>query len=70
MDNIFTYLVDLPDGVDEAVLPCLEGYTIYLDNRLSPEGREQAYNHALEHIINNDFEKFDVEKIENDRRES
>ncbi len=64
MDNVYTYLVDLPDGIDEAVLPCLEGYTIYLDNSLSPSGLERAYYHALEHIANNDFDKTNVNKIE------
>lgn len=69
MDDFYTYLVELPDGIDEAVMPCLGGYTIYLDSRLSPDKMEQAYNHAMEHIANNDFEKSDVNEIENERRE-
>ena len=71
MDNVYVYYVQLPDGIDEAVLPCIDGYTIYIDSRQSKAEMEQAYNHAISHIINNDFEKFDVEQIETeaDRRE-
>ena len=64
MDDIYTYLVELPDGIDEAVLPCLGGYTVYIDPRLSHEQQEEAYKHAIWHILNNDFEKFDVQEIE------
>ena len=46
------------------VTPCLAGYTIYINDKLSPEGRREAYRHALHHIVNNDFEKTDVNKIE------
>lgn len=66
MDNVFVYYVPLPEGIDEAVLPCFDGYTIYIDSRQSSSGMERAYEHALEHIINNDFEKFDIQEIEND----
>lgn len=71
MDNVYVYYVQLPDGIDEAVLPCIDGYTIYIDSRQSKVEMEQAYKHAISHIINNDFEKFDVEQIETeaDRRE-
>lgn len=64
MDDIYTYLVELPDGIDEVVLPCLGGYTIYLDSRLSQDKMQQAYDHAVCHIENNDFEKSDVQEIE------
>lgn len=71
MDNVYVYYVQLPDGIDEAVLPCIDGYTIYIDSRQSKAEMEQSYKHAISHIINNDFEKFDVEQIETeaDRRE-
>lgn len=72
MDNVYVYYVQLPDGIDEAVLPCIDGYTIYIDSRQSKAEMEQAYKHAIGHIINNDFEKDDVGQIEDDadRRES
>ena len=64
MNNVYTYLVDLPDGINEMVCPCLSGYTIYIDDKLSPEGRRDAYRHALFHIMNRDFEKSDVNETE------
>lgn len=64
MDNIYVYLVDLPDRVNEMVTPCLDGYTVYLNARLSYAGRVRAYHHAIRHIERNDFEKYDVQKIE------
>lgn len=66
MDNVFVYYVPLPDGIDEAVLPCFDGYTIYINSRQSSSGMERAYKHALDHIQHNDFEKFDIQEIEND----
>lgn len=63
-DDVFVYIVDLPDGVNEMVAPCLAGYTVYINDKLSPEGRREAYRHALYHIINHDFEKSDVNEIE------
>ena len=64
-DRIFTYLIDMPTKVHEAVCPCADGYTIYLNARLSKERQEEAYNHAMKHIANNDFEcKEDVQTIE------
>ena len=58
------YLVDLPDHINEMVTPCLDGYTIYLNARLTYAGRVSAYHHAIKHIERNDFEKDDVQTIE------
>ena len=63
-DNIYVYMVNLPSGINEAVTPCGDGYTIYIDDKLSPEGKRRAYSHALYHITNHDFEKSDVNAIE------
>jgi len=46
------------------VTPCLDGYTVYLNARLSYAGRVRAYHHAIRHIERNDFENDDVQKIE------
>ena len=64
MDDVFVYIIDLPDNVSEMVVPCLDGYTIYLDAHLSSLEALDAYNHALNHIRNHDFEKSDVQQIE------
>lgn len=66
-NNIYVYLTRLPgNGIREVVLPCLDGYTIYLDERLTHEQQVKAYHHALWHIRNRDFEKDDVGRIENE----
>jgi len=64
MADTYTYLLDLPDGVNEMVCPCLDGFTIYINARLDHEHQQQAYRHALRHIERNDFEKEDVGAIE------
>ena len=64
MVDIYTYIVPLPDGINEAVMACAGGYTVYIDDRLSPEGRIRAYNHAIRHIQEGDFEQEDVQEIE------
>lgn len=64
MVDIYVYIVDLPERVDEMVTPCLDGYTVYLNARLSYAGRVKAYHHAIRHIERNDFENDDVQKIE------
>ena len=61
--DIFVYLVDLP--VREAVTPsgpC--EYTVYINARLSEEGRQAALLHALHHIENDDFSKATAEEAE------
>lgn len=57
MDDVFVYLVDLPHSVKEMVTPCLGGYTVYINARLNDEQQKKAYQHALKHIRNRDFEK-------------
>ena len=60
MDNVFTYIVSLPDNVNEMVTPCADGYTIYLSDRLDSFAQRKAFLHAVGHILNRDF---DTEKI-------
>lgn len=64
-ENIHVYLVPMPERVHECVLPCQDGYTVYLDEKLSHEQRIEKYKHAVdEHIAKNHFEKADVQTIE------
>lgn len=67
-EPVFVYHVPLPDGVSEIVLPCLDGHTVYISDRLGYEAQIEAYRHALRHIKNRDFEKYNVQEIENDAR--
>ena len=64
MDDIFVYLVDLPPKVAEMITPCENGFTIYLNARLSYQDRIKAYMHALRHVERNDWTKEDVQQIE------
>lgn len=64
MDKIYVYLIDLPTKVHEMVTPCADGYTIYINAKLSQEGQQEAYDHAMWHIDNRDFEKEDVQAVE------
>lgn len=41
-----------------------DSYTIFINARLSHEGQLRAYEHAMRHITQNDFEKHDIQSIE------
>lgn len=69
MGDVYIYIVDLPDRVDEMVTPCIDGYTVYLNARLSYAGRVRAYLHAMRHIERNDFERANVQEIETETHE-
>ena len=62
--DVFVYKIPLPKGVNEVVLPCEGGYTVYISSRLSPEKSQEAYEHAVGHIENDDFDKICVQEIE------
>ncbi len=66
--NIYHYIVKLPDGVNEVVMPCSSGFTIYTADRLTYEKRKEVYKHALKHIERNDWELDDVQEIETESR--
>lgn len=55
MDDLFVYLIDMPDGMNDGVCPCDDGYNIYIDKNLLREQMVEAYQHALIHIKNQDF---------------
>ena len=58
-------LINFPNSGHEMVVPNEDGsYTILINARLSNEGQLQAYAHAMEHILNDDFEKQDVQVVE------
>ena len=70
MVDVFTYLVELPDQIEEMVVPCLDGYTVYIDQNLTAERRVSAFRHALRHILRGDHEKADVGQIERENNEA
>ena len=55
-EEIYHYSVSLPDNCNEAVRPCLDGYTVYTNNRLSRDGELRAYLHSIDkHILHEDL---------------
>lgn len=64
MEGINVFMMDL-GSIKECVTPNEDGsYTILINDRLSYEGRLKAYQHALRHITNRDFEAENVQMIE------
>ena len=60
-------VMNLEYGIHEQVIKNNDGtYTILLNARDSHETRIASYSHALRHINNRDFEKYDVQQIEAD----
>lgn len=39
-------------------------YTIFIETSLSKKSQQEAFLHAMKHILGNDFDKVDVNKIE------
>ena len=67
MANIFVYLIDLPEGINEMVASGIDSFTVYIDRKLSNEKRLEAYNHALKHINMGHFDidcDLDVNEME------
>ena len=63
--GVFPYLSgDLPDGIHEMVTPCADGYTIYINARLDREHQMKAYHHALQHILNGDFDADNIRSVQ------
>lgn len=58
-------IINFPNGGNEMVVKNEDGsYTILINAKLSDRGRIEAYEHALKHIENEDFEKMNVQEIE------
>ena len=59
-------LIQFPNKrVRESVVINEDGsYTIFIDASLSHEEQKEEFLHALKHIMNEDFSKDDVQKIE------
>lgn len=68
MDDLYIYLIKMPRGIHEAVLPCDGGYTIYLDQNLTGEQLIRAYDHAISHIENGDFYNEDLSVSQKEMR--
>ena len=59
------YFLDMDTAVDEEVHPNEDGsFTIIINARISQARQMIAYQHALEHIMRDDFSKADADEIE------
>lgn len=64
-DDVFVYYVPFPDGVHSVCTPCVDGYNIYINDKLSSMEAQAAYIHELIHIDHGHFERdIDVDEIE------
>lgn len=59
-------LIKFPTGkANEVVTENEDGsFTIFIDESLSRDGQQDAFLHAMKHILGNDFEKYDISDIE------
>ena len=65
MDDVYVYLRDdLPAKVGEFIAPCPDGYTIYISAKLDDASRQEAYEHAIEHIRRGDFDIDCVKEVQ------
>ena len=65
--DVNTCLIDMDVLFSEQVVKNSDdSYTILLNARLSHERQQESYKHAMQHILNGDFEKEDVQHIEMD----
>lgn len=63
----FDFTIQLMDlkNIPESVCPNSDGsYTIFVNQRLSAEKQRMSVLHALFHILEDDFDKDDVDEIE------
>lgn len=64
-DNINIIFMDMEIGITEQVVHNFDdSYTVFLNTRYSHATLQKAFDHALEHINNGDFEKVDAQLIE------
>lgn len=69
IDDLYIYYVEFPKDLSrehEIVMPCLDGYTIYINLNLDRKERFKAIEHAKEHIRSGDLDQHegDVQKLE------
>ncbi len=61
-EAIGVYFLDMDTAVEEEVHPNEDGsFTIFINARISRARQMLAYQHALEHIMRDDFNKIDMD---------
>ena len=61
-------LIQFPNNkVKESVVENEDGsYTIFIESSLSKDKQQDAFKHAMKHILGDDFTKYNIDKIEFD----
>ena len=61
-------LIQCPNKkVKESVVENEDGsYTIFIESSLSKDKQQDAFKHAMKHILGDDFTKYNIDKIEFD----
>ena len=64
-ESIGVYFIDMDTSVHEEVhLNEDSSFTIFINSKLNAEAQMLAYQHAIEHIMNDDFSKESADDIE------
>lgn len=64
-EAIGVYFLDMDTAVEEEVHPNEDGsYTIIINSRISYKRQMIAYQHAIKHIMDDDFNKENADDIE------
>lgn len=66
IDDVFVRTVKLPDKVRAFTMPGYDGMNVYISEDLDEDQRIRAFRHELRHIVGRDFEREDVQQIENE----
>lgn len=65
MEEINVQILNMDTKIPEQLIKNDDdSYTIFLNARLSQESRIKSYCHAMKHILGSDFEKADINEIE------
>lgn len=56
--------IDLPCSIRGFVVKSLDAYTIFINSRLSIEQWKKTIEHEKQHILKNDFERENIDRIE------
>ena len=64
-EAIGVHFIDMASRVEEQVISNEDGsFSIFINSRLNCERQMEAYQHALQHIMQEDFSKASADEIE------
>ena len=64
-DHVYVHIINMDTCVHEMVRHTpTDDYVIFINAKISVDAQREAFEHAIDHIRNNDFEKESVQEIE------